>query len=47
MCLAQVEQARKLDRRQKEVLGIALHYARRVFKTIVLPSKDLQVILIY
>ena len=30
MCLAQVEQARKLDRRQKEVLGIALHYARRV-----------------
>ena len=25
-----MEQARKLDRRQKEVLGLALHYARRV-----------------
>ena len=30
MCLAQVQQARKLDRRQKEVLGLALHYARRI-----------------
>ena len=30
ICLAQVEQARKLDRRQKEVLGLALNYARKV-----------------
>ena len=30
MCLGQVEQARQLDRRQKEVLEMALNYARRV-----------------
>ena len=30
MCLIQVEQARQLDRRQKEVLELALNYARRV-----------------
>ena len=30
MCCVQVEQARQLDRRQKEVLELGLHYAKRV-----------------
>ena len=30
MCCVQVQQARQLDRRQKEVLELGLHYAKRV-----------------